>query len=56
MFTFCWENKLLIGQSTKNFLVKTGSEELKKIFGDPRNFDGSDATYELTIKNIKKTN
>ena len=30
MFTFCWENKFLIGQSTKNFSVKTGFEELKK--------------------------
>ena len=31
MFTFCWENKFLIGQSTKKFSVKTGFEELKKV-------------------------
>ena len=30
MFIFCWENKFLIGQSTKIFSVKTGFEELKK--------------------------
>ena len=30
MFTFCWENKFLIGQSTKKFSVKTGFEELEK--------------------------
>ena len=30
MFTFYWENKLLIGQPTKFFSVKTGFEELKK--------------------------
>ena len=42
-----------VGQSTKIFSVKTGFEELKKnekktqIFGDPRNFGGSDATNEL---------
>ena len=30
MFTFCWGNKFLIGQSTKTFLVKIGFEELKK--------------------------
>ena len=29
MFTFCGENKSLIGQSTKFFSVKTGFEELK---------------------------
>ena len=53
MFTFCWENKFLIGQSTKNFSLKTGFEEseksfeklVKKIFGDPRTFGGSDATH-----------
>ena len=28
--TFYRENKFLIAQSTKKFLVKTGSEELKK--------------------------
>ena len=53
MFTFCWENKFLIRQSTKIFSVKTGFEELKKKlkkkFGDPRNFGGSDATNELNI-------
>ena len=56
MFTFCWENRFLIGQSTKKFSVKTGFEELKKkvnkiwlkqIFGDPWNFGGSDDTNEL---------
>ena len=30
MFTFCCENKFLIGQSTNIFSVKTGFEELKK--------------------------
>jgi hypothetical protein len=59
MFTFCLENKFLIGQSTKNFSVKTGFEELKKkvnkiwlkkLFGDPRNFGGSDAMNELLEK------
>ena len=30
MFTFFWENKFLIGQSTNIFSVKTGFEELKK--------------------------
>ena len=30
MFTFCWENKFLIGQLTKKFSVKPGFEELKK--------------------------
>ena len=30
MFTFCWENRLLIGRSTKIFSVKTGFEKLKK--------------------------
>ena len=30
IFTFCWENKFLIGQSTKIFSLKTGIEELKK--------------------------
>ena len=29
MFTFCGENKSLIGQSTTFFSVKTGFEELK---------------------------
>ena len=29
-FTFCWENKFFICQSTKNFSVKTGFEKLKK--------------------------
>ena len=56
MFTFSWENKILIGQSTKIFSVKTGFEELKqkvnniwltKVFGDQQNFGGSDATNEL---------
>ena len=28
--SFCWENKSLIGQSTKKFSVKTGFEELEK--------------------------
>ena len=58
MFTFCWENKFLIGQSTKIFSLKTGIEELKKskqnlvknISGDPQNFGGSDATNELDIQ------
>ena len=58
MFTFCWENKFLIGQSTKNFSVKTGFKELKKrkqnlvekIFGDPLNFGGLDSTNELWIE------
>ena len=30
MYTFYGEIKFLIGQPTKNFLVKTGFEELKK--------------------------
>ena len=49
------EKKILIGQSTKFFSVKTGFEKLKKskqnfvkrIFLDPWNFGGSDATNEL---------
>ena len=34
MFTFCWENKFLIGESTKTFSVKTGFEKkVKKLDG-----------------------
>ena len=44
MFTFCRENKFLIGQSTKHFSVKTGFEDLKKC---KQNFGGLDTTNEL---------
>ena len=59
MFTFCWENELLIGQSTKIFSVKTGFKELKKKvekkkslkknIHKSRNFGGLDATNELKV-------
>ena len=52
MFTLCWENKFLIGQSTKIFSVKTGWKKfLKKLLkGNIRRskfFGGLDATNEL---------
>ena len=50
MFTFCWENKILIGQSTKNFSVKGLEEWKKKVKKDvkrnihkSRNFGGLNA-------------
>ena len=46
MFTFCRENKFLIGQSTKHFSVKTGFEDLKKC---KQNFGGLDTTNELVL-------
>ena len=50
MFTFCWENEFLIGQSTKKFSVNL----VKKNIGKSRNFGGLDATNELTITKFKK--
>ena len=52
MFTFCIENKFLIGQSTKKFSVKIGFEELKKskqsfVKKDTKFFGRLDATNEL---------
>ena len=55
MFTFCWGNKSLIGQSTKISQLKlvlrswkkSKQSLVKKTFGDPQNFGDSDPTNEL---------
>ena len=61
MFTFCWENKFLIGQyqqkiSQSKLILrswKKGEQNLvKKTFGDPQNFGGSDAKNELLVSSI----
>ena len=44
MFTFCWENRFIIGQSTKNFSVKTESKQnlVKRYLVITKYFGGSD--------------
>ena len=51
MFTFCWENKFLIGQSTKMVMRSGKSKQnfVKTNIRRSRNFGGLNATYELEV-------